>query len=270
MQITTILLWRIYMSARGIKNQRVIITAGGSGIGRAIADLLIENGAKVHICDIVDDFLDKFAKDHPKAGVTKSDVSNESDVARLFSDASITLGGLDAMINNAGIAGPTKPVEDISLDEWKSCLDIGLTGQFLCTRLAVPLLKANGGGTIVNMSSVAGKHGFPGRSPYSAVKYGVIGITETWARELGPANIRVNAIQPGVVEGARIDAVIAARAKLYGKSVSEVEKGLLEHVSLRRMVTGQDIAETTMFLMSDAAKNISGQTIAVDGNVETL
>ena len=212
----------------------------------------------------------KAAKDHPKAGVTKSDVSNESDVARLFADASITLGGLDAMINNAGIAGPTKPVEDISLDEWKSCLDIGLTGQFLCTRLAVPLLKANGGGSIVNMSSVAGKYGFPGRSPYSAVKYGVIGITETWARELGPANIRVNAIQPGVVEGARIDAVIAARAKLYGKSESEVEKGLLEHVSLRRMVTGQDIAETTMFLMSDAAKNISGQTIAVDGNVETL
>jgi NAD(P)-dependent dehydrogenase (short-subunit alcohol dehydrogenase family) len=120
------------------------------------------------------------------------------------------------------------------------------------------------------MSSVAGKYGFPGRSPYSAVKYGVIGITETWARELGPSNIRVNAIQPGVVEGARIDAVIAARAKLYGKSESEVEKGLLEHVSLRRMVTGQDIAETTMFLMSDAAKNISGQTIAVDGNVETL
>ena len=258
------------MSARGIKDQRVIITAGGSGIGRAIADFLIENGAKVHICDIVDDFLEKFVKDHPKAGVTKSDVSNESDVARLFADASITLGGLDAMINNAGIAGPTKPVEDISLDEWKSCLDIGLTGQFLCTRLAVPLLKANGGGSIVNMSSVAGKYGFPGRSPYSAVKYGVIGITETWARELGPANIRVNAIQPGVVEGARIDAVIAARAKLYGKSESEVEKGLLENVSLRRMVTGQDIAEITMFLMSDAAKNISGQTIAVDGNVETL
>ena len=258
------------MSSKGIKDQRVIITAGGSGIGRAIADLLIENGAKVHICDIVDDFLETFAKDHPEAGVTKSDVSIESDVARLFFDASITLGGLDAMINNAGIAGPTKPVEDISLDEWKSCLDIGLTGQFLCTRLAVPLLKANGGGAIVNMSSVAGKYGFPGRSPYSAVKYGVIGITETWARELGPENIRVNAIQPGVVEGARIDAVIAARAKLYGKTEVEVEKGLLENVSLRRMVTGQDIAETTMFLMSDAAKNISGQTIAVDGNVETL
>ena len=258
------------MSVRGIKGQRVIITAGGSGIGRAIADLLLENGAKVHICDIVDDFLENFAKEHPKAGVTKSDVSKESDVARLFSDASNTLGGLDAMINNAGIAGPTKPVEDISLDEWNNCLGVGLTGQFLCTRLAVPLLKTNGGGSIVNMSSVAGKYGFPGRSPYSAVKYGVIGITETWARELGPSNIRVNAIQPGVVEGARIDAVIAARAKLYGKSEFEVEKGLLEHVSLRRMVTGQDIAETTMFLMSDAAKNISGQTIAVDGNVETL
>ena len=258
------------MSVRGIKDQRVILTAGGSGIGRAIADLLIENGAKVHICDIADDFLDKFAKDHPNAGVTKADVSSEADVARLFADAANTLGGLDAMINNAGIAGPTKPVEDITLDEWKSCLDIGLTGQFLCTRLAVPLLKANGGGSIVNMSSVAGKYGFPGRSPYSAVKYGVIGITETWARELGPSNIRVNAIQPGVVEGARIESVIAGQAKLKGKSIEETKKSLLAHVSLRRMVTAQDIAETTMFLMSDAAKNVSGQSIAVDANVETI
>ena len=258
------------MGAKGIKDQRVIITAGASGIGRAIADLLIENGAKVHICDIVDDYLDDFAKDHPDAGVTKADVSSESDVARLFAEATEKLGGLDALINNAGIAGPTKPVEDITLDEWRQCLEIGLTGQFLCTRLAVPMLKSTGGGSIVNMSSVAGKYGFPGRSPYSAVKYGVIGITETWARELGPSNIRVNAIQPGVVEGARIDAVITARAEQEGRTNAEVEAGLLEHVSLRRMVTGRDIAETTMFLMSDAGRNISGQSIAVDGNVETL
>lgn len=258
------------MTTAGIQNQRVIVTAGASGIGRAIADLLIENGAKVHICDIVDEFLEDFTKAHPDAGVTKADVSNDDDIDRLFEEAKTTLGGLDALINNAGIAGPTQPVEDISPADWRRCVDIGLTGQFLCTRLAVPLLKAAGGGSIVNMSSVAGKHGFPFRSPYSAVKYGVIGITETWARELGPSNIRVNAIQPGVVAGARIEAVISARAETTNKSYEDVEAGLLENVSLRRMVTAQDIAEMTMFLMSDAAKNISGQSIAVDGNVETL
>jgi len=201
------------MGASGIKDQRVLVTAGASGIGRAIADLLIANGARVHICDIGDEFLDDFAKAHPTAGITKADVSSEADVERMFADASAGLGGLDALINNAGIAGPTQPVEDISPADWRRCLDIGLTGQFLCTRLAVPMLKKAGGGSIVNMSSVAGKYGFPFRSPYSAVKYGVIGITETWARELGPSNIRVNAIQPGVVEGARIEAVISARAK---------------------------------------------------------
>ncbi len=258
------------MSVAGIENQRVIVTAGASGIGRAIADLLIANGAKVFICDVVDDFLDDFAKAHPKAGVTKADVANEDDMDRLFGEASETLGGLDALINNAGIAGPTQPVEEISSADWRRCIDVGLTGMFLCTRLAVPMLKATGGGSIVNMSSVAGKHGFPFRSPYSAVKYGVIGITETWARELGPANIRVNAIQPGVVAGPRIEAVIGARAKQVKKPYEEVEAGLLEKVSLRRMVTAEDVAEMTMFLMSDAAKNISGQSIAVDGNVETL
>lgn len=258
------------MSAAGIKGQRVIVTAGASGIGRAIADLLIANGARVHICDIVDEFLNDFRSAHPDAGVTKADVSNEDDVAQLFEEAASGLGGLDALINNAGIAGPTQPVEDISPADWRRCVDIGLTGQFLCTRLAVPLLKSAGGGSIVNMSSVAGKHGFPFRSPYSAVKYGVIGITETWARELGPSNIRVNAIQPGVVEGARIEAVISARAEQYDKPYEEIEAGLLEHVSLRRMVTAGDVAEMTMFLMSDPASNISGQSIAVDGNVETL
>lgn len=258
------------MSARGIKDQRVLITAGASGIGRAIADLLIANGARVHICDIVDEYLEDFRSSHPDAGVTKADVSDETHMDRLFDEAKSHLGGLDAMINNAGIAGPTQPVEEISLEDWKRCLDIGLTGQFLCTRLAVPLLKEAGGGSIVNMSSVAGKYGFPYRSPYSAVKFGVVGITETWARELGPSNIRVNAIQPGVVEGARIEAVISARAEQYGKTYEEVEAGLLERVSLRRMVTGEDVAEMTMFLLSDAAKNISGQIIAVDGNVETL
>ena len=258
------------MSISGIENQRVIITAGASGIGQAIADLLIGNGAKVHICDVDDGFLESFASAQPGAGVTKADVSSEADVERLFAEASENLGGLDAMINNAGIAGPTNKVEEMDPADWRRCLDIGITGQFLCTRLAVPMLKATGGGSIVNMSSAAGKNGFPFRSPYSAVKYGVIGITETWAMELGPSNIRVNAICPGVVEGPRIDSVISARAKQMGKSADEVETDMLKNVSLRRMVTAQDIAEMTMFLLSDAAKNISGQSISVDGNVEKI
>lgn len=258
------------MMTKGIKDQRVLITAGASGIGRAMADLLIANGARIHICDIADNFLADFAKAHPDAGVTKADVSSETDVDQLFADVKTNMGGLDALINNAGIAGPTKPVEDITPDEWRRCLDIGLTGQFLCARLAVPMLKAAGGGSMINMSSVAGKHGFPNRSPYSAVKYGVIGITETFARELGPSNIRVNAIQPGLVEGPRIDAVISARAEREGRSTADIRTQMLEKTSLRRAVTAGDVAEMAMFLLSDAARNISGQSIAVDANVETL
>jgi NAD(P)-dependent dehydrogenase (short-subunit alcohol dehydrogenase family) len=249
---------------------RVLVTAGASGIGRAIADLLLSQGAKVHICDVSDRFLEDFVKAWPEAGVSKADVSSEEDVARLFGDLKGRLGGLDMLVNNAGIAGPTGGVEDIAPADWRRTIDICLTGQFLCAHHAVPMLKAAGGGAIVNLSSAAGRFGYAFRTPYSAAKWGVIGLTQSLAKELGPANIRVNAILPGIIEGPRMTGVIEARAQQVGVSYAEMEKTYVDRISLRRMTTAQDVATTVLFLASDAGRNISGQSIGVDGNVESL
>jgi NAD(P)-dependent dehydrogenase (short-subunit alcohol dehydrogenase family) len=161
-------------------------------------------------------------------------------------------------------------VDEITVADWRRCIDICLTGQFLCARLAVPMLKASGGGSIVNMSSAAGRHGYAFRTPYSSAKFAVVGFTQSLAKELGPMRIRVNAILPGIVEGPRIDKVIAARAQQLGISHEEMEERYLERVSLRRMVSPYDVASMVAFLLSDAGINVSGQSLGVDGNVETL
>ncbi|MCK4867787.1 MAG: SDR family NAD(P)-dependent oxidoreductase, partial [Alphaproteobacteria bacterium] len=149
----------------GVAGQRIVVTAGASGIGRAIADMLIGHGARVHVCDVEDGFLREFSMAHSQAGVTRADVSSEADVERLFDEAAAKLGGLDALINNAGISGPTGKIEDLDTADWRRCIDVDLTGSFLCARKAVPMLKAAGGGSIINLSSVAGKYGYPFRTP---------------------------------------------------------------------------------------------------------
>jgi NAD(P)-dependent dehydrogenase (short-subunit alcohol dehydrogenase family) len=254
----------------GIEGQRVLITAGASGIGFAIASTLSALGAKLLICDISEPAITQARRALPKLITCKADVADESDVEAMFALAARELGGLDALINNAGIAGPTGAIDEITTADWRRCIDICLTGQFLCTRLAVPMLKISGGGSIVNMSSAAGRHGYAFRTPYSSAKFGVVGFTQSLAKELGPHRIRVNAILPGVVEGARIDKVIADRARQIGISHEEMEKRYLERVSLRRMVSPYDVASMAAFLLSDAGINVSGQSLGVDGNVETL
>ena len=249
---------------------RVLVTAGASGIGRAIADLFLDQGAQVHICDVSDTFLADFRSTHPKAGCTKADVSSDSEVKHIFDEIEKSLGGLDILVNNAGIAGPTGGVDEISSEEWRRTLDICLTGQYLCAHHAVPMLKQAGGGAIINLSSAAGRFGYAFRSPYAAAKWGVIGFTQSLAKELGPENIRVNAILPGIVEGPRITGVIQARADQYGFSYAEMEKTYLDRVSMRRMVTAQDVATAALYLASPAGRNISGQSLGVDANVETL
>jgi NAD(P)-dependent dehydrogenase (short-subunit alcohol dehydrogenase family) len=249
---------------------RVVVTAGASGIGRAIADLLIENGARVHICDIDERHLADFRAAHPGHGATTCNVADDDDVARLFDEAQATLGGLDALINNAGIAGPTGGVDEIDPREWRRTIDICLTGQFLCTRLAVPMLKAAGGGAIVNMSSSAGRFGYAFRTPYSAAKWGIIGLTQSLAKELGPSNIRVNAILPGIIKGPRMDGVIRARAEQVGVSFEEMRAQYLQRISLRRMTDAEDVAAMTLFLLTPAGNNLSGQSFPVDGNLESL
>jgi len=254
----------------GLRGQRVVVTAGASGIGFAIAETLAGLGARIVVCDISDDALRQAGERMPLAGAVKADVSVEADVARLFDAVGASLGGLDALVNNAGIAGPTGGVDEIDPADWRRCLDVGLTGQFLCARLAVPMLKAAGGGSIVSMSSAAGRYGYAFRTPYSAMKFGVIGFTQSLAKELGPHGIRVNAILPGIIEGPRIEGVIGARAKQVGVSHDEMKARYLQNISLRRMTSPYDVAAMVAFLLSDAGINISGQSLGVDGNVETL
>ncbi|MCB1494970.1 MAG: SDR family oxidoreductase [Bauldia sp.] len=256
--------------AAGIAGQRVLITAGAGGIGLAIAGRLARHGARIFVCDVSDEALDAFGRDFPDAGRIKADVSDDGDVDRMFAAVADTLGGLDALINNAGIAGPTGGVDEIDPADWRRTLDICLTGQFLCAHRGVPMLKAAGGGSIVNMSSAAGRHGYAFRTPYSSAKFGVIGFTQSLAKELGPANIRVNAILPGIVEGPRMTGVIRARAEQVGVSYEEMEAEYLSRVSLRRMVSPHDVAAMIAFLLSDAGANVSGQSLGVDANVETL
>ncbi len=254
----------------GLNNKKVVITAGACGIGYAIARFLHAQGAQVSICDV-----DAVALENAKSALEgcfafEADVSSEADVEAFFKAVLKDFGRLDALINNAGIAGPTGKIEQLSVAEWRRCLDICLTGQFLCARQAVPLMKANGGGCLVNIGSAASKHGYAFRTPYAAAKFGVIGLTESLAKELGPDNIRVNAILPGIVEGPRMDNVIRARAAETGISFDDMKDEYMIKVSLRRMVSPDDVASSVGFLLSDFGKNISGQSLAVDGNVETL
>ena len=253
-----------------IESKRVLITAGASGIGLAIAEACVAQGARVHICDIDDEALDQCRKKLPFVTSSHADVADESDVETLFRDVHEHLGGLDALVNNAGIGGPAGPVETLSAADWRRCLDVCLTGQFLCTRLAVPLLKAAGGGALINMSSQAGRHGFIFRSAYTAAKFGVIGFTQALAKELGPANIRVNAILPGPIAGERIGRMLEAKAARSGRSVQEETAQLLSTTSMGKMIEPEEVAGMAILLISPLGSSISGQSIGVCGNTFTL
>lgn len=249
---------------------RVLVTAGGSGIGAAIARGFLDAGAQVMICDIDEAALARIAEERPAVVTRRADVSDEAEVAALMDAAKETLGGLDVLVNNAGIAGPTGKIDEISVDDIRRTLDVDLLGQFLVLRRAVPLLRESEAGAILNIASVAGRLGYALRSPYAAAKWGIVGLTQSLAKEMGPEGIRVNAILPGVVRGARIERVISDRAAAEGIPYAQMEVQYLASVSLRRMVEPEDIAGMALFLCSPAGANVSGQAISVCGNVETI
>lgn len=249
---------------------RAVVTAGARGIGRAITEALCAHGARVHVCDVSPEAIDKCRSAMPQVGVAVTDVADVGQVDAFFDAALADLGGLDVLVNNAGIAGPTAGVESIKPQDWDRTVAVNLNGQFYCTRRAVAPLRETGNGTIINISSVAGRLGYAYRTPYAASKWAIVGFTQSLAKELGPDGIRVNAIMPGVVEGPRFDQVVAARAEALGTSFEQVEKDYLSKVSLRRKVSPQDVANMVIFLCSPAGRNISGQSLSVCGNAETI
>lgn len=254
----------------GIAGLRVLVTAGAGGIGLEIVRAFLREGAKVHACDVDEAALAALRKSHPEVSVSTTDVSDRAAVARLLDDALAALGGLDCLVNNAGVAGPTGPVEEIDPAEWDRTLAVDITGVFNCTRLAVPHLKRSANASILNMSSAAGRFGFPLRSPYAAAKWGVIGFTKSLAMELGPTGVRANAILPGVVAGARQDRVLAAKAQARGIAFDEQKRSALAQASIKEMIEPAQLADMIVFLASPLARTVSGQAIGVDGDLQSL
>lgn len=254
-----------------ISGLRVLVTAGAGGIGLGTANTFLREGAKVHVCDIDREALDNLKKTAPGATSSFCDVSDRDQVARMVDEAVNNLGGLDCLINNAGIAGPTGRVDEIDPIEWEQCLNICITGQFNVARVAIPHLKSSKQHpSIINFSSAAGKFGFPMRSPYAAAKWGVVGFTKTLAMELGANGIRCNAIQPGPVDGARIRSVIDAKARALNISFDEMQSRMVANQSIKSLIPPQELCDLTVYLASPLASTISGQDISVDGDMQSL
>jgi NAD(P)-dependent dehydrogenase (short-subunit alcohol dehydrogenase family) len=246
--------------------QNVLITAGASGIGLAIARAFLAAGANVFVCDIDRDALAAAKHAHPGLLTGYCDISKRADIEQMVPHGAATLGGIDVLVNNAGVGGPTAPVEAMDPHAWDFVIQVNLTGAFDVTRLAIPYLKQSGSGSIIMMSSSGGRFGYPNRSPYSATKWALIGLTKTLSMELGPHGIRANAILPGAVDGPRFHQVLAGRASVSGKSIEDERRALMGSQSMKDPIDPADIAALAVFLASDAGKSISGQALPIDGD----
>ena len=244
--------------------QKVLITGAASGIGLEIARAFAKAGSTVFITDIHQQTIDAATIEIPGLLATLCNNGKRSDIERMVPEAVAALGGLDVLVNNAGIAGPTAPVEEMDPDKWEEVMAVDLVGTFNVTRLAIPHLKKSSAGSIITMSSLGGRFGYPNRSPYNVAKAGLIGFAKTLAIELGDHNIRSNAIAPGAVGGQRIENVLADRAKAAGRSVEEERASMLSIQTIKQFVDPKDIASLCVFLASDAGRSISGQVIPID------
>jgi NAD(P)-dependent dehydrogenase (short-subunit alcohol dehydrogenase family) len=249
-------------------NKVVLLTGAASGIGRRIAERFLEQNTHVHICDSSANNVAEFLDANPTASATVADISKREDVNKVFSDLVDNCGRLDILINNAGVGGPSALVDEVEDDDWDRCIQINLTGTFYVTKRAVPLLRKSPDPSIINISSSAALLGCPSRSPYVASKWAQIGLTKTWAMELGPDGIRVNAVCPTSVEGPRIERVIERDAQRRGLTTEQVREGYLRQTSMRTFITADEVADTVLFLSSAQASKISGQSISVDGHTE--
>ncbi|WP_181305474.1 SDR family oxidoreductase [Rufibacter sp. XAAS-G3-1] len=249
-------------------NQKVVVTAGAAGIGLEIVKAFAATGATVFVCDINETALEELKQNVPGVLTKVCDISNRSDVESMVTFGAEALGGLDVLVNNAGIAGPTAPVEEINPQDWEKVMQVDINGTFYVTRAAIPFLKKSAAGVILNMSSLAGRFGYENRSPYSTAKWGIIGFTKTLSIELGKYGVRANAILPGAVAGPRIDHVLQSRAEANGTTLEEEKDKAMAIQSLKGFVDPKNIAALVVFLASDSAKMISGQILPIDGDAQ--
>jgi len=254
-------------------NKKIIISAGASGIGWATAKVCLSKGAIVYLCDIDNKSLNKIKKNsqyNKKLFAYECDASDENDVSNFFNQVNKKTKKIDALINNVGVAGPTGTIEKLNSEDWERTLKINVISHFYFTKLAVPMLKKNKGGSIINLSSGAGIMGFPLRSPYAASKWAIIGMTKTLAMELGKFKIRVNAICPGTIKGDRMVRVIRDKAKFLKVSKKLIEKEFVSMASMNCWIYEEDIGKMCSFLISSDGERISGQAISVDGNATRM
>ena len=254
-----------------LKNKKIIINAGASGIGWATAKICLSKGAYVYLCDVNEKLLKKVKKhrlNNKKLFSYICDASNEDEVSNFFKQINKKTKKIDSLINNVGIAGPTGTIEKLNSKDWEKTFKTNVISHFYFTKLAIPLIKKNKGGSIINFSSGAGIMGFPLRSPYAASKWAIIGITKTLAMELGKFNIRVNAVCPGSIKGERMKRVIRDKAKFTRVSSKRIEKDFISMSSMKKWILEEDIGKMCAFLISDDSSKVSGQVISVDGNTE--
>lgn len=248
--------------------ERVLVTGAGDSVGRAIAERFLQKGAEVHICDVRGDAVAATLAANPGMSGSVTDVGVRAEVDALFADVRANVGDLTILVNVVGMAGPRAAIEDIDEDEWDKTIGVNLSGMFYTMKRAVPMLKANGGGSIVNFSTCSTRTGIPFRAPYIASKAGVEGLTKNSARELGPSGIRVNAILPGIINNDRFRFIVQRNVDATGRSFDDIENDYLKYVSLRCKVELSEFADMVEFITSDAGKKITGEIIAVSGNME--
>jgi NAD(P)-dependent dehydrogenase (short-subunit alcohol dehydrogenase family) len=244
-----------------------LITGASKGIGRVMSQLFAQEGASV-ICaarsrDLVEETAGLVKAAGGRALAVIGDAAAEGDVKNMVERGVKAFGRLDVLVNNAGDGGPTKRVQDYTTEDWFYTINSCLTSSYLCTRFAVPEMIKAGGGAIDNLTSTAGRRAQPYRIGDCSAKAGQVGMTYGMALELAPHNIRVNAIAPGAVAGDRIDRVIAGQAEVRGVAVDEMRRAFVDRSPLKRMSTADDIATLAVYLCSEAARNLSGQCIAV-------
>jgi NAD(P)-dependent dehydrogenase (short-subunit alcohol dehydrogenase family) len=253
-----------------LSGKRVVVTAGAAGIGRVIAEGFLAAGARVHVCDMALEAIDEIKTDIPEISASRTDVSDPAAVNAMFDVVERRFGGLDILVNNAGSAGPTGGITDVSAEALRETLAIDVESMFHCAKRAVPLMRREGSGHVVNLASVAGRLSYPNRTPYAAAKWGVIGFTKSLAMEVGRDGIRVNAILPGHVNTTRFSGLVERRAAALGMSPEDMERSVLDPVALGTKVEREDIANMALYLCSPFGMAISGQAISVCGGVEMM
>lgn len=253
---------------KGVANKGVVITAGASGIGLTIAKCFLGSGARVYVLDIDERALANAYEMNPSLEGGVVDMGNRESVIAGISAAQHFLGSVNVLVNNAGIGGPSAALENIPQRDWQRSIDVNLSGAFYAMQSVIPAMKQARDGVILNISTTAQRTALPNRTPYVVSKVALAGLSHNAARELGPFNIRVNTILPGLIDNARGRMLLQRAADAEGCSVEDLTTKAKRFISMRSIISEEEIGDMAVFLASDAARHVTAQEISVDGNLE--